>query len=373
MKNYRIAIVRRDLGIFGGIENQILKIAKLILDSEGEVYFFTDNKNSKLARELTSLGVSIEIIRFNFTINCFNNLKRICIKNRIQLIQTHMFKEAMVVSMMRFFYRNVKHVYRVHTYIDCSSISGIKKIAYHIISKLLSFNVDYYISINQFNVDEMVNRSRINIDKISIVSDIVDSIGVPDNLKNRLWPAKKIAMIANFIQGKGHDTLIKGISVLKKKGFLIYVKLIGDSPNGQESFENNIRKLAIELNVIDQLEFCGFRENISEELIDCSIVVLPSDSEGTPNCILEAMSLKKIVIVSRVGGVPEFLKNGINGFYHEPKSPEAFAETLIEALSCSREKMIEISENGFKTWEEFTIENVGPKLKNIYQSVLEKE
>ena len=40
MKNYRIAIVRRDLGIFGGIENQILKIAKLILDSEGEVYFY---------------------------------------------------------------------------------------------------------------------------------------------------------------------------------------------------------------------------------------------------------------------------------------------------------------------------------------------
>jgi glycosyltransferase involved in cell wall biosynthesis len=65
----------------------------------------------------------------------------------------------------------------------------------------------------------------------------------------------------------------------------------------------------------------------------CDILCLPSLSEGMPNVILEAMACGLPVVASRVGGVLEIVREGLNGFTVPPSDPNALAEALRRALA----------------------------------------
>lgn len=74
----------------------------------------------------------------------------------------------------------------------------------------------------------------------------------------------------------------------------------------------------------------------------CDVVVIPSvalangQTEGTPVVCLEAMAAGKAIIASRVGGIPEVIRDGVNGFLVEPASVEALRQTLERVLGDER-------------------------------------
>jgi glycosyltransferase involved in cell wall biosynthesis len=64
----------------------------------------------------------------------------------------------------------------------------------------------------------------------------------------------------------------------------------------------------------------------------CDVLCLPSLNEGMPNVALEALACGLPVVASRVGGVPEVVREGVNGFMVPPSEPDALAEALQRAL-----------------------------------------
>lgn len=72
---------------------------------------------------------------------------------------------------------------------------------------------------------------------------------------------------------------------------------------------------------------------VKNRMRDCYCLAVPSLSEGLPRVIMEAMALGKPVIASRVGGIPELVKDGENGFIFEAKDSRGLAEKLRILLS----------------------------------------
>jgi glycosyltransferase involved in cell wall biosynthesis len=65
----------------------------------------------------------------------------------------------------------------------------------------------------------------------------------------------------------------------------------------------------------------------------CSVLALPSRTEGMPRVVTEAMAAEKPVVASAVGGIPHYVKDGVTGLLCAPESTEDLAEKLKEVLS----------------------------------------
>jgi glycosyltransferase involved in cell wall biosynthesis len=66
----------------------------------------------------------------------------------------------------------------------------------------------------------------------------------------------------------------------------------------------------------------------------CDVLCLPSLNEGLPNVVLEALACGIPVVASRVGGVPEIVRDGLNGFIVPPSDPGALADGLRRAMAA---------------------------------------
>jgi glycosyltransferase involved in cell wall biosynthesis len=104
-------------------------------------------------------------------------------------------------------------------------------------------------------------------------------------------------------------------------------------------------------------------------LNDADVYILPSYYEGLPISILEAMSYHLPIISTNVGGIPEIVKNGVNGFIVKPRDKEGLKKAIDQLLSDTelRKKMGEASSTMVK---EYFPDAVERQLRDLYIKIL---
>ncbi|MCG3121278.1 MAG: D-inositol-3-phosphate glycosyltransferase [bacterium] len=137
-----------------------------------------------------------------------------------------------------------------------------------------------------------------------------------------------LGVVARLEPPKGHRYLLEALPEVVKKYPQVHVILIGDGALRRE-LEAQAQQLAISAHVT----FLGARHDVNDLLNAIDLFVLPSISEGLPNVLLEAMACRKPVIASDVGGIPEVVQHGENGYLVAPGDAAALRETLLRSLA----------------------------------------
>jgi glycosyltransferase involved in cell wall biosynthesis len=140
-----------------------------------------------------------------------------------------------------------------------------------------------------------------------------------------------IVCVGNLRISKGQHVLIRAFALLKEKGIKpLRLVLVGDGPAMAE-----FRTLARDLGVEQACEFAGYqpRQHVVELLARAAVSVLPSSSEGLPYVNIESFAVGTPVVASRVGGIPEIIRDGVDGFLVPPGDPVAIADRLQVLLS----------------------------------------
>ena len=98
---------------------------------------------------------------------------------------------------------------------------------------------------------------------------------------------------------------------------------------------------------------------------------MPSrEREGLPKAVIEAMSLGVVPIVSNVGGMPELVRNGVDGVVVPPEDSDSLAKAIIE-LANDSEKQKEFSQSSIeRVKESFNIESTIAQTKAVYEELL---
>ena len=133
-----------------------------------------------------------------------------------------------------------------------------------------------------------------------------------------------------------------------------------------------IRKRIQQYGVQDNLVFPGWvRDEQKEELLQqAAVFFLPSYAEGMPMSILEAMGAGLPVVSSNVGGIPQLVEHGENGYLCEPGNVQAFVDAIVcilkdgELRACMGRKSLNIMK------ENYTLEAHTAQLARIYDELL---
>jgi len=141
--------------------------------------------------------------------------------------------------------------------------------------------------------------------------------------------------------------------------------MVGDGPE-RSSAEWSAQNNGIEKKV----HFLGKQDNIEELIGIADLLLLPSETESFGLVALEAMACEVPVVASRVGGLPEVLSDGLDGFLVEPRDTKSMAERAIEILSDGARRL-EMGRHARETaHSRFCSTKIIPSYEAFYRKIL---
>lgn len=168
--------------------------------------------------------------------------------------------------------------------------------------------------------------------KIHLIPNGIDSAlsGSADSVAQSLrsTPGPKIAFVGRLATVKRPDLFVLICQAfLELGGQTAEFYILGDGP-----LRNQIRELSRNAGVDKRMHLVGFVEDAASWLCQMDALLIPSDDEGTPMVLLEAMTLGVPVMAHAVGGIPEVLDNGKYGCLMDSQDPQQWARELAELL-----------------------------------------
>lgn len=142
--------------------------------------------------------------------------------------------------------------------------------------------------------------------------------------------APRVVMVGSMhLPDKGHADLLEAAALLRRRGVRAQYLLVSDGALRPSLLA---RARALDLHD-DDVVFLGRRADVPSVLARADVVAHPSWAEGFPNVVLEAMCAARPVVATRVGGIPEVLRDGRHGLLVPPRRPDALADALERLLA----------------------------------------
>lgn len=145
--------------------------------------------------------------------------------------------------------------------------------------------------------------------------------------------APVVSMIARVQPPKDFETLIRAAGEVVKRHARLRLLFVGeyDHPHCLEHY-GKLRSLAEELKLSERIIWTGLRDDVPDLIRSTDVCVLSTHAEGMPLVLLEALALKRAVVASRVGGIPELITHEETGLLFEKNDYRELAREISMLL-----------------------------------------
>ena len=123
----------------------------------------------------------------------------------------------------------------------------------------------------------------------------------------------KLLFVGRLVKGKGCSVLLKACNKLEEKHIDWQLDIVGEGP-----MLINMQKLIQELYLIDSTNFHGYQSDVLKYMSDADLLIMPSESEGMSNVLLEAMAIGLPIICTDVGSARQLLGKGGEKYLIKP-------------------------------------------------------
>ena len=143
-------------------------------------------------------------------------------------------------------------------------------------------------------------------------------MGLPEDAFVVGWVGRMTAV-------KRTDAVVQTLQKLVERGVDAHVLLVGDGPD-----RDHLERYAHDLGVIRRCLFLGYQDDVARFYDAIDVMLLPSVNEGTPVSVIEALAAGRPTVATRVGGVPDVVRDGVDGFLVDSADPDELAARLAE-------------------------------------------
>jgi len=182
-------------------------------------------------------------------------------------------------------------------------------------------------------------------------------LGIPED-------APVVGSVANFKAAKDHATLLRAAAQVRQAIPSVRFVLVGQGP-----LEAETRRLAGQLGLDQTVVFAGFRTDATRLMAGFDAFALSSTYEGLPIALIEAMAVGCPAVVTRVGGTPEVVADGVHGFLVPPRDPAALAAGLTRLLG-DRALRDGLGEAAAARAKDFDIRTAVRRMEQVYARLL---
>lgn len=200
--------------------------------------------------------------------------------------------------------------------------------------RLFIMAADCLVEVSPDLQDASTRRDGIPASRIEVIENGVDI----DTFKNaRPLPLHQIygipsgtpliLTVGRLETIKGQQHLLRALVDPMLKTSLFHLFFAGDGSNKDE-----LARMANELGLRERIHFLGARHDVAELMASCDVLVIPSESEGLPFVLLEAMAAGIPVITTAVGRIPAIIGNNERGMLVTPRKPKALADAFMQIM-----------------------------------------
>jgi len=359
----------RDSSDFGSPEKLIFEQIKRL-----KIYF---NFNIIIFKNIPILNYKFKKININvsvFSFNLFNLIKTIIfiknmiICNNISLICSHDYKSNFIsllcgklcnVPIITVFHGQTSHNFKARFY------EYVNKFIIRYFDKIIAVSNATRISL----IESGIPNNKIEVIYNATTIPQKTSNLVTEKIRKELRISNEefvIGFVGRLSREKGLIYLLEALRIiLSKKSIRLRLLIVG---NGEDY--DNIKKQVEKSELVNYVIFTGYRDDIDDIYKAIDLVVLPSLREGMPLVILESFANKKLVIASKVGGIPEIIQDNYSGFLVEKANSNELADKIIFCMN-NHDKMKKLINNAYKEFQKkFTYKIQIEKYYMIYKNLL---
>ena len=177
-----------------------------------------------------------------------------------------------------------------------------------------------------------------------------------------------VCTVGRLDKNKNQQILLRSAATILRDLPRAKFLIVGDGPSKAE-----LEDLSRKLNLTGSVIFPGYRKDIYSILAITDIFVLPSLWELHPITILEAMAMKKPVIASAVGGIPDTVIHGKTGLLVPPNDEAALKDAIIQLLH-NRDRARRMGMEGYLLVKEnFSNKKVIKTIEKVYLEILKRK
>ncbi|WP_022852609.1 glycosyltransferase family 4 protein [Thermodesulfatator atlanticus] len=343
---------------WGGQEIRVLK-ELVAFQERGYSVALAAPEESKIAKKAKKHNIKVfEIPIHQRSLKITLNLRNIVQKHNIDIIHTHSSRD----SWHGLFVKKLTNKILVRTR---HLSTPVKR---NFFSKILYSSADYLITTGRHIKEYFIT---VFPEISSRIESIPTGIDIEKFCPNSDLPFFKkgevvLGCVSVLRSWKGHRYLIPAFKELVQKVSDIKLIIVGDGPQ-----RNNLINMVKELGLTEKVEFLGYQEDIPDILAVIDIFIHPSTGhEGVPQAVLQALAMKRPVIATNVGAIPEVIIHKQTGILIPPANPGEIKNAIFWMMK-NPDLAKKLGENGRKLVEEkYSLDKMVDKIEKIYQELI---
>jgi glycosyltransferase involved in cell wall biosynthesis len=280
----------------------------------------------ELGREISPLRDLLATIRLAAVIR----------RERPQILHTHTAKAGTVGRAAALLAGRARPPIVVHTFhghVLRGYFGPLRSRIFRWLERLLARRTTVLVAVSPQVRDDLVELGVAPREKFAVVRlgiELEQRVGADANGRAEMRrylgiPAGRFAVgwVGRMTAVKRGDDVLEGFKELRLRGVDATLFLVGDGPDRPQ-----LEQRAHELGIMRDTLFLGYQEDVASLYAAFDALVLPSSNEGTPVSVIEALAAGRPVVATRVGGVPDVVRDGQDGFLVEPGDTEGLADRL---------------------------------------------